>query len=865
MIYFCCDERRRAMVRDHDPVNGVDYNGIDFLEIDTEAETQSQRQHRLRVHFLKPASLDLITANNILIEGGERIRGIVVKKVELGSGAHNKILTIDVDNPPDASGQVVAGVGDYSSYTLRLVQDAKHAGGASGGGLPPAGFDAVLSAVSFSFKIECPSDFDCQPERLCPPEPRIEPEIDYLAKDYNSFRQLMLDRLSVLMPQWTERNPADAGMALVELLAYVGDHLSYQQDVIATEAYLDTARRRVSVRRHALLVDYFMHDGCNARTWVHLQAGADNVQVRQGTRLLTKVSGVKPVINPDIDVEALRAITAVSTQSFETMNDVALYTAHNEIKFYTWGDERCCLPAGSTQATLDGDFPNLRAGDVLVFEEIAGPATGVAADADPAHRHAVRLTKVNRGIQGSNGVTVPLTDPMAPKPDQRCTQIEWHADDALPFALCVSAPVDNEFRDRISVARGNIVLADHGLTLQEAIGAPLPADETLAAVSSSSTSCCEDSDATPKLPPFRPRLKKQPLTQAAPFNQTNNGPSPVSIGRDPNASAAAVFRWEMRDVLPAIVLRDGDGRTWHPRRDLLSSDAFMEEFVAEVDEDGRATLRFGDDQHGLRPAPKVDFVATYRVGNGSSGNLGADSLVHVVSIDAGVIGVRNPLAARGGADAESIEHVRRVAPDAFRIQERAVTPNDYAEVARRHREVQDAAATVRWTGSWRTIFLTIDRLGGRPVDADFENDMRSHLERYRMAGHDVEIDAPRFVPLEIEITVCVRPNYFRSDVKQALLRVFSHGTLPDGERGFFHPDNFSFGQPVYLSQIYAAAQKVEGVHFVTIETFRRLGSTSREALDAGVLTLARLEVARLDNDPNFAERGVFRLTMEGGK
>ena len=73
------------------------------------------------------------------------------------------------------------------------------------------------------------------------------------------------------MPQWQERNPADLGVALVELLAYVGDHLSYQQDAVATEAYLGTARRRVSVRRHARLVDYPMHDGCNARAWVQVQ------------------------------------------------------------------------------------------------------------------------------------------------------------------------------------------------------------------------------------------------------------------------------------------------------------------------------------------------------------------------------------------------------------------------------------------------------------------------------------------------------------------------------------------------------------------------------------------------------------------
>jgi Baseplate J-like protein len=859
MIYFCCDERRRALVRDSGLVNGGKYNGIDFLEIDTEAPTQSERQHKLRLHFLKPLDAGDVVEKNLLIEGGERIRSIEVNKATVDAADH-KILVVEVGNPPTAAGVTNAGVGDFSIYTLRLVQDAQAAGGTFGAGQPPKGFDSVLSAVPFSFKIECPSDFDCRPARICPPESAIEPEIDYLAKDYNSFRQLMLDRMSVLVPQWSERNAADLGVALVELLAYVGDHLSYEQDAVATEAYLDTARRRVSVRRHALLVDYFMHDGCNARAWIQFQVSADNAQLKKGARLITSVPGLKPVVDPDTDGEARGQMNATQTESFETMQDATFFIAHNEMEFYTWSEERCCLPAGATSATLKGNFPNLGAGEVLIFEEIAGPLTGNSADADPAHRHAVRLTKVESSH-----------DPIAPDSqgnpfDLSLTEIQWHTDDALPFALCISARTDADaYKDKISVAHGNVVLADHGRTFTEELGAPLLPRKTLATVASAAASCCEAHKATPTQPRFRPQLKNQPLTQAAQPNLKNLSQSQLPFYRDPNASATASFRWEMRSVLPAIQLEDGDGRTWKAKRDLLSSDGFKEEFVAEVDDDGRATLRFGDDQYGLRPMPGVEFVATYRVGNGSSGNVGAEALVHVITKATGIVSMRNPMAARGGADPESIEHVRRVAPDAFRIQERAVTPDDYAAVALRHREVQDAAATVRWTGSWLTIFLTIDRLGGRPVDAEFEQDMRLHLERYRLAGQDVEIDGPQFVALEIEITVCVQSSYFRSDVKAALLRVFSNQTLPDGSRGVFHPDNFSFGQPVYLSRIYAAAQQVEGVRFVTIDTFQRLGSNSTQALDDGVLMLGRLEIARLDNDPNFAERGVFRLNMEGGK
>ena len=54
--------------------------------------------------------------------------------------------------------------GDFSRYTLRLVAGA-------GSESPPAGFDPLLTAVEFSFKVECPSDFDCLPVCECPPEP----------------------------------------------------------------------------------------------------------------------------------------------------------------------------------------------------------------------------------------------------------------------------------------------------------------------------------------------------------------------------------------------------------------------------------------------------------------------------------------------------------------------------------------------------------------------------------------------------------------------------------------------------------------------------------------------------------------------
>ena len=835
MIYDCCDLGRREQVA------GTAVNGIDYLEVLDRDAPPGMRQRLLRLHFVNDPA-PALDERNIRITGGERVRDIRVTGAT-PEAADPDALLVAVDQP-----------GDFSVYTLSLVQDESSP-------LPPPGVDPALASVEFSFKVECPTDFDCKPRCLCPTPLDDTPEIDYLAKDFASFRRLMLDRLAVLAPEWQERNPADLGMALVELFAFVGDYLSYQQDAIATEAYLRTARRRVSVRRHALLVDYDMHDGCNARAWVQIRVVSDvagPVAVPSGTPLCTALLGQSTRLG---DPALLGQADAV----FETMEVVpALFTDHNRLPFYTWGDEACCLPAGATSATLAGHFPNLTTrdcdadppvpGDVLIFEEVRGPLSGVTADADPEHRWAVRLTDIRAFAPPVPPETTPtpLTDPVT---GTAITEIAWDEADALPFPLCVSSRADEEhgggLLEDVSVARGNIVLVDHGLTLPPEDLGRVPAPRIFLP---DPRGACERERTQAEPARYRPALANGPLTQAA------------GLACGPPAAHARTS--DPATALPAIDLagdRGGDPSDWEPALDLLSVDGNETRFVAEIEDDGIATLRFGDNLHGRRPESGTTFQAVYRVGNGRSGNVGREAIAHILLGDPAIDKVRNPLPAAGGIDPESMEDVRQRAPSAFRTQQRAVTEDDYAEVAQRLPGIQRAAATFRWTGSWHTVFLTVDRLNGRTVDAGFERDVIAFVERFRMAGYDLEVDGPRFVPLQIEMLVCVAPNYFRSDVRAALLDVFSNRVFPDGRRGRFHPDNFTFGQTVYLSPLIAAAQEVPGVSSVEIIGFGRMGSTDPKPLQDAQLALGRLEIARLDNDPSFPERGLFTLTVVGGK
>ena len=123
----------------------------------------------------------------------------------------------------------------------------------------------------------------------------------------------------------------------------------------------------------------------------------------------------------------------------------------------------------------------------------------------------------------------------------------------------------------------------------------------------------------------------------------------------------------------------------------------------------------------------------------------------------------------------------------------------------------------------------------------------------------------RLDSLELELLVCVLPGHFRSDVQAGLLAVLGSRVLPDGSTGLFHADQLSFGQTVYLSQIYAAARQVTGVASVNATVFQRQGIADPQYLQDGFMRLARLEIPRLDNDANFPEHGVLRVELHGGK
>lgn len=892
----CRIERRREQVRE------APLLGIDFVEV-------GAQQTMLEVFFLgrSPAKLE---AANVVITGGSSVSVTGLRVYRQTDPTLDDWMEVDVDRP-----------GDFSLYTLALVQTDENGRPTP---QPMGGFDPLYASAQFSFKASCPSDQDCYAPPICPPPQRTQPPIDYLAKDYASFRQLILDRLAQTMPNWTETHIPDIGVMLVELLAYVGDQLSYHQDAVATEAYLGTARLRISLRRHARLVDYAMHEGCNARAWLTIATDAASLTIDPTNILFCTAFPGAPAPGVLQWAEFMKA-PAGTCQVFEPLRQqpaqpIVLRQAHSEIQFYTWGDCACCLPAGSTAATLlDAWLPgattkpralSLQVGDVLIFEEAIGPHTGNPADADPSHRQAVRLTSVVQDVD-------PLYDRDAGgKPVVRIT---WCSEDALGFPLCISAIMpapDCSCREGISVARGNVLLVDNGFRQPPEDLGVVPTDTTAA-------TCATDcSPATVVLTPgrVRPRLKQLPLTFAQPL-PTCFCASPITA-QDP------------RQALPEVTLtgtiqtsRGTVATGWTPQPDLLESGPDDTNFVVEMDDAGYAHLRFGNGDEGKLPDAGTAFSASYRVGNGPDGNVGAETISYLVFrgiTDAGATLLpRNPMPAAGGMAREAADDVRMFAPYAFRdVLERAVTADDYATLAqdnarrlaarsslasaaapqpvpppsgtdRRGEEeeepgapaglppdiclipfepLQNAKGSLRWNGSWYEARVAVDPRGTETADTELLAEIDAYLEPYRRIGHDLSVQPASYVALDLGLSVCVMSGYLRGQVEAILRRLLGTGVLPDGTLALFNPDRLTFGQGVYLSPIIAAVQTVPGVMEVQVTRLARLipgspppGARPDRVPTTGVLTLGPDQIAQLDQNPNAPGDGRLTLLLRGGR
>ena len=239
-------------------------------------------------------------------------------------------------------------------------------------------------------------------------------------------------------------------------------------------------------------------------------------------------------------------------------------------------------------------------------------------------------------------------------------------------------------------------------------------------------------------------------------------------------------------------------------------------FTTFTDDQMLTHVVFGDNASGRIPPVGANLYVTYRFGAGAAANLlPADSISVLVSptnIDTFGVVVRNPESPLGGTDPESVESMRYSIPRAAgRIKSRAVTLNDYADLAL---QVPGIAKSIAHGTVYTAVYVRIAPIGGDATDT-YMGELCDSVEAYMadkvIVGSTVYAEPTSVSALwqnvYIRMTVHVMEGYNRTLVRQA---------VDSTVRLVLAFDSVDFGTRISIGSMYRAALSVQGVEWVEL-------------------------------------------------
>jgi len=339
-----------------------------------------------------------------------------------------------------------------------------------------------------------------------------------------------------------------------------------------------------------------------------------------------------------------------------------------------------------------------------------------------------------------------------------------------------------------------------------------------------------------------------PATQYNGQTSAINGSSTVGEGiglsdGTPNQNYT-LFNTPVVDGSVVISVDEGGGPTtwiYHPR--LVDAFASEAAYTLSTDANGVVTVSFGDNIAGRIPAPGGYITATYLVGGGAIGNLASGSLTQLASAASSFItAVTNTVPATGGADAESIDHIRTHAPMSITAINRAVTLDDYAALVLNIASIAKAATLstaynavniyIHPSGDFIPDPVALGNRVASMLPSITNTNYTGYMDDKKMVGTSINIIAPQYnrngtlqtgyVPIDITATIQVLPQYHQSTVQSAAQAAVQNLLL------FSVVD---FGWRITLSSVYHALMEVEGVDYVNVTVLCRDEVTPQTCAD----------------------------------
>ena len=269
------------------------------------------------------------------------------------------------------------------------------------------------------------------------------------------------------------------------------------------------------------------------------------------------------------------------------------------------------------------------------------------------------------------------------------------------------------------------------------------------------------------------------------------------------------------------VITAGASEVWQRVDDFYTSGPDSPHFRLDPQTGG---ITFGDGRRGRIPVADAQVIASrYRVGGGDIGNVAAGTVSKIKGRIRGVAGAANSRAAHDGSDAETMENVKLRAPHDLRNLKRAVSAEDFVDIAlqtpgvRIHRAYAIARRAVDADGALVvkdgavTLVVLPNNSGATPQPSEAQlRAICAWMEPRRLITTELFIVGPQYSKVTaVQLRISVRAGFDLTAVSDAVyqaLLAFLH-PITGGDDGGGWP----MGDDIYVADLYEQVLRIDGV------------------------------------------------------
>lgn len=645
------------------------------------------------------------------------------------------------------------------------------------------------------------------------PVNNIPVSVDYTSRDYYAIREALVSRIQSRIDTWQGNDPADFGVALVESFAYMGDLINYYIDRIANESYILTATQRQNLINLASQFGYTPSGYTSATVDVTLtNNGGYKGQV--GGSILSSGSAqiVVPNDNPFIvgDVVTVYGLARSEYNGTFTVTAAAVVSGQNTVSY---------VPANYS-LTAPGVVAS---GGYLTFTT--------------STTHNLKKDQIV-AVTGTNVTAFNATWTVYDTPSDTTFRVQtgttgtWTSGGTVKYAnIATNSDVVGFIHEvgGTTVPAGTQLAADviNNGTVQQTIFTTLA--DCYVPFLGTNTVIAEQG------------INVDTLTENAAGNDSIAGELIGSSAGTPDQSFALKETVLDAGTIKVYVERGNLFEEWEEVTHIEDFGPNAAVYAVEIDAENNVFIKFGDGVSGAIPTLNARIKATYIAGGGPIGNIPAYAITSIYDVPGSVnkatimstISATNVSAATGGSYPESDDSIRYNAPRALRALNRAVTLEDFANLALSVPQVGKANAIATnptsiglYIAPERDDSSTETTPGVSAGVATTELTLLQSLVTSFMSdktqiGTTVTMLTPVYTPVILGVSFTRYPQYssstISSQIKSTITSAFSY-------------NNSDFADVITPTEIEYQLKQIEGIQNVTVTSMYRSGGSGKNSL-----------------------------------